>query len=58
LERSPLDGLNLGAAFVEQQVFEFLDALVELLYGGEVPVDEVVEQAVEQEPDAVAGKVG
>ena len=44
--------------FVEEQVFEFLDALVELPYGGEVAVDEVVEQAVEQEPDAVAGEVG
>src|SRR6266540_4996842 len=58
LERAPLDGLDLCAAFVEQQVLKFLDALVELLYGGEVAVDEVVEQSVEQEPDAVAGEVG
>jgi hypothetical protein len=47
-----------GAAFVEEQVFEFLDAFVKLLYGGEVAVDEVVGQAVEQAPDAVAGEVG
>jgi len=35
-----------------------LDALVELLYGGEVAIDEVVEEAVQQERDAVRGEVG
>ena len=58
MERAPLHRLDLGAALVEEQVFQFLDALVEPLHGGEVAVDEVVEQAVEQEPDAVAGEVG
>ena len=57
-EAEKLLGLDLGAALIEEQLFEALDALVELLYGGEVAVDEMVEQAVQQEPDAGAGEVG
>ena len=41
MERAPLHRLDLGAALVEEQVFQFLDALVEPLHGGEVAVDEV-----------------
>jgi hypothetical protein len=48
----------LGAAFVEERVFEVLDGLVEALDGGELAVDEVVEQSVKQERDAVLGQVG
>src|SRR6266508_6659718 len=58
LERAPLNRLDLGAAFVEEQVFELLDAVVKPLYGDEVAVDEVVEQAVEQECDTMLGEVG
>jgi hypothetical protein len=58
LERTPLHRLDLGAALVEQRVFELLDALVELLYGCEVAVDEVVEQAVQQKGHAMFGEVG
>jgi hypothetical protein len=43
---------------VEQQVLQALDGLVELLHGGEVPVDDDIQQPPQQEPDAVAGQVG
>ena len=50
--------VGVGRALVEEQVLELLDLLVEALHGSEVPVDDGVDQAVEQEPDAAAGEIG
>lgn len=36
---------------LEQQVFKLLDLVVESLHGVEMPVDDVIDQAVEQEPN-------
>jgi hypothetical protein len=45
-------------SLIEQQILQALDGLVELLHGGEVAVDDDVEQSPQQEADAVAGQVG
>jgi hypothetical protein len=42
---------------LEQQVFKLLDLVVESLHGVEMPVDDVIDQAVEQEPNSVPGEV-
>lgn len=57
LERAPLHHLDLRAALIEQRVFEVLDAVIELLHGSEVTVDENVEQPVQQERHTVFGQV-
>ncbi len=53
-----LHDLAVGVALVEEQLFQLLDPLVQLLDGGEVPVHQVVEQAVQQEAHALLGQVG
>jgi hypothetical protein len=44
-------------ALIKQQVLQALHGLIELLHGGEVPVDDEIEQPPQQEPDAVDGQV-
>jgi hypothetical protein len=43
---------------VEQQILKALHGLIQLLHGGEVPVDDNIEQPPQQEPHPVAGQVG
>jgi hypothetical protein len=57
-DRIPLDGLDVPPALFEEGVFKCLDAFVEALHGGEMPVHKVVEQAVQEESDAVPSQVG
>ena len=55
-DRRCTSSMALPAA-VEEPVLGLLDGLVERLDGPEVPVDQVVQQPVEQERDAVLGQV-
>ena len=56
-ERTALQQPVVGA-LGEDEVFQRLDLLVEGLRGIEVAVDEIVEEAVQQEPGAALGEVG
>ena len=49
-----LDGAPAG---VEEPVLGLLDGLVERLHRPEMPVDQIVQQPVEQERDAVLGQI-
>jgi hypothetical protein len=42
---------------VEEQVLKFLELLVQALNRFEVTIDDMVNQPVQEKPDAVAGKV-
>ena len=55
-KRAPLN-LGLARNVVEQQILERLDLGVERLHRFEVPVDDVVEQAPQQERDTVRGEL-
>ena len=55
-ERTPLQGFLVGRGH-EQLVLELFDLLVEGLYRLEVPVDELVEQSVQQEGDTMLRQV-
>ena len=58
VERLSLHLAHPVAAVVEQIVLERLDALVEILHRLELPVDDVVEETVEQEAGALLDQVG
>jgi hypothetical protein len=56
LETAPL---QVPVRFVvEQPVFQLLDGVVQFLHRGEVAVHQVVDQAMQQEADSVAGQIG